>query len=62
MEALTIGQVAKRAGVGVETIRFSSFGSTPTRRVPMSAGGRGPTTECPILEELDREEDDHANG
>jgi MerR family mercuric resistance operon transcriptional regulator len=141
MEALTIGQVAKRAGVGVETIRFyeregliaeperrpsSGYRQYPPQavrrvlfirhakdlgftlkevqellqlrvdpnstcadvrerardkvadieeriasleqmkaalnRLAKKCRGRGPTTECPILEELDREEDDHANG
>ncbi|MBW1761011.1 MAG: heavy metal-responsive transcriptional regulator [Deltaproteobacteria bacterium] len=141
MEALTIGQVAKRAGIGVETIRFyerEGLIAEPERRpssgyrqyapqavrrllfirhakdlgftlkeiqellqlrvdpnstcadvrkrtrdkvadieeriasleqmkaalnrLAKKCRGRGPTTECPILEELDREEDDHANG
>ena len=141
MEALTIGQVAKRAGVGVETIRFyeregliaeperrpssgyrqyppqavrrvlfirhakdlgftlkeiqellqlrvdpnSTCGDVRKRtrdkvadieeriasleqmkvalnRLAKKCRGRGPTTECPILDELDREEDDHAKG
>jgi MerR family mercuric resistance operon transcriptional regulator len=141
MEALTIGQVAKRAGVGVETIRFyeregliaeperrpsSGYRQYPPQavrrvlfirhakdlgftlkeiqellqlrvdpnstcadvrrrtrdkvadieeriasleqmkaalnRLAKKCRGRGPTTECPILEELDREEDDHAKG
>ena len=141
MEALTIGQVAKRAGVGVETIRFyeregliaeperrpsSGYRQYPPQavrrvlfirhakdlgftlkevqellqlrvdpnstcadvrerardkvadieeriasleqmkaalnRLAKKCRGRGPTTECPILEELDREDDDHANG
>lgn len=141
MKALTIGQVAKRAGVGVETIRFyeregliaeperrpssgyRQYGPQAVRRVrfirhakdlgftlkeiqellelrvdPHSTcadvrkqtrdkiadieariaslermkvalnrlarkcRGRGPTAECPILEELDRDEDHHADG
>jgi len=31
-------------------------------RLARKCRGRGPTTECPILEELDREEDGDANG
>ena len=141
MEALTIGQVAKRAGVGVETLRFyeregliaepkrrpsSGYRQYPPEavrrvrfirhakdlgftlkeiqelldlrvdpdstcsdvrrrardkvadieeriaslgqmraaldRLARKCRGRGPTTECPILEELDREEDCHASG
>lgn len=141
MKPLTIGQVAKRAGVGVETIRFyeregliDEPGRKPSSRyrqyepdavrrirfirhakdlgftlkeiqellelrvnrdstcadvrrqtkdkiadieariaslermkvaldrLARKCRGRGPTTECPILEELDRVEDDHADG
>ena len=140
MESLTIGQVAKRAGVGVETIRFyerdgliaeparrpaSRYRQYPPQavrrvrfirhakdlgftlkeiqellelrvnpgstcadvrkraqekiadieervvslqrmktaleRLARKCRGQGPTTECPILEELDRGEDGHAN-
>lgn len=32
------------------------------QRVARKCRGRGPTTECPILEELDREEAVHARG
>lgn len=141
METLTIGQVAKRAGVGIETIRFyeregliaeperrpsSGYRQYPPKavrrvlfirhakdlgftlkeiqellqlrvdpdstcadvrkqtkdkiadieqriaslermkdalgRLAKKCRGRGPTTECPILEELNRWEDDYANG
>ncbi len=140
METFTIGQVAKRAGVGIETIRFyeregliaepERSPSSGYRQYPQNAvrrvlfirhakdlgftlkeiqellqlrvdpsstcadvrkqtqskiadieqrigsleqmkgalnrlakkcRGRGPTTECPILEELDRWEDNHGN-
>ena len=140
MESLTIGQVAKRAGVGVETIRFyeregliaeperrpaSRYRQYPPQavrrvrfirhakelgftlkeiqellelrvnpgstcadvrkraqekvadieervvslqrmktaleRLARKCRGQGPTTECPILEELDRGEDGHAD-
>jgi hypothetical protein len=47
MQPLTIGQVAKQAGVGVETIRFYE-------RLASKCKGCRPTSECPILEELDR--------
>lgn len=139
IEALTIGQVARRAGVGVETIRFyeregliaeperqpsSGYRQYPRQavkrvlfirhakelgftlkeiqellelrvahdstcadvrkqardkisdieerisslqnmksaleRLAKKCRGRGPTTDCPILEELDRPEEDHA--
>lgn len=140
MEALTIGRLARQAGVGVETIRFYEREGllTPPKRSPSgyrqypiealrrvrfirhakvlgfslkeiqellelrvnprssctdvrrhaqakvtdierriaalermkealarlarSCRGRGPTSACPILEELDREEDAHARG
>lgn len=141
MEVLTIGQLAKQAGVGVETIRFyerEGLIAEPKRRPssryrqypPQAVGrvrfirrakelgftlkeiqellelrvdpgstcanvrqrarekiadieqridslarmkdalerlakkcrGKGPTTECPILEEIDREDDHHAVG
>ena len=139
METLTIGQVAKRAGVGVETIRFyereglipepqrrrSGYRQYPAKavsrvlfirhakelgftlkeiqellqlrvasdatcadvrrqtqdkiadiehriaslermkaalsRLAKKCRGKGPTAECPILEELDRGEDQHAS-
>jgi len=141
MEVLTIGQLARRAGVGVETLRFyeregliaepkrspsSRYRQYPPEvvrrvrfirrakelgftlkeiqellelrvdpdstcadvrqrarnkisdieerieslarmkaaleRLARKCRGKGPTTDCPILEELDREENGHANG
>jgi hypothetical protein len=56
MKYLTIGQVAQRAGPGIETVRFYEWEGLLNRpaRSP-SSGYRlyGGGTYCPILEALD---------
>lgn len=62
----TCAEVRRRAQSKVADIeaRISSLERMKgaLERLAARCRGRGPTKECPILEELDREEDDHADG
>ena len=58
--------VRKRAGDKIADIdeRIESLGrmKAALERLARKCRGRGPTSECPILEELDRHEDGHGRG
>lgn len=58
----TCGDVRSRANAKIEDIeaRMESLArmKAALERLAEQCRGRGPTTECPILEELDREEDE----
>ena len=59
------GDVRERAAGKIADIeeRIASLGrmKAALERLERSCRGRGPTSECPILEELDREEPGHAH-
>ena len=56
MSTLGIGQLAKRAGVAIDTVRYYERIGDDLRKLVAAGPGHGRAEACPILNALIREE------